>query len=279
MSIYALMFDGSCYPNPGVGAGAAVLLYDRITPEPRLHTWEQLGNNITNNEAEYLGLICGLKGVLELLQKNKRKITQLEIYGDSELIIKHTTGIFEVKAEHLKPYCAEAKSLIKTLRARGVAVILTHVKRDLNKVADILSKDGLKNARVKFESINLETQTSKVTISIDDLNNRTVVTNDDLKVLRVPNTSDTYTNMKSEELTSHFSDDDFLNIINYVTFTKIVPLNVLFSRCLPSILRWKLRGLNLDLAIRKVCNDVLHFTAIEEKKPTKKLVLKKEKVA
>lgn len=69
-----LWFDGGTFPgNPSHGGGGAVLEIDG----EEYSFSEYLGNRVTNNLAEYGGLLLGLKKALEL------GVTHLEVFGDS----------------------------------------------------------------------------------------------------------------------------------------------------------------------------------------------------
>jgi ribonuclease HI len=58
----------------------------------------------TNNEAEYLGLIYGLKTANGLGIKN------LCVYGDSQLVVSQLEGNFKVRAQNLLPLYQEVPS-------------------------------------------------------------------------------------------------------------------------------------------------------------------------
>ena len=60
----------------------------------------------TNNEAEYLALIEGLKKAIDL------GVSDLEILGDSQLVVYQMLGRYKVKANNLKPLHKEAKQLL-----------------------------------------------------------------------------------------------------------------------------------------------------------------------
>lgn len=69
-----LWFDGGTFPgNPGHGGGGAVLEIDG----EEYSFSEYLGGRVTNNRAEYGGLLLGLKKALEM------GVTRLEVFGDS----------------------------------------------------------------------------------------------------------------------------------------------------------------------------------------------------
>jgi ribonuclease HI len=80
-----LWFDGGTFPlNPGHGGSGAVLAF-----EGKEHSFsEYIGEKETNNRAEYGGLLLGLKKALEM------GITDLEVYGDSQLVIYQMTGTY-----------------------------------------------------------------------------------------------------------------------------------------------------------------------------------------
>jgi len=52
----------------------------------------------TNNMAEYEALILGLKATVIL------KIRNIEIYGDSQIVVNQVQYLFDTKYENLKPY-------------------------------------------------------------------------------------------------------------------------------------------------------------------------------
>lgn len=60
----------------------------------------------TNNIAEYEALIAGIKAALAL------DIKCIHIYGDSQLIIRQVTGIYQAKQDKLSQYRDLATSLL-----------------------------------------------------------------------------------------------------------------------------------------------------------------------
>ncbi len=121
-NIPILFFDGTCRGNPGPAAGAAVI----IMPDGDRHTAAEFIPFTTNNVAEYTGLIVGLKQAAAL------GIRELEIRGDSNLVVKQVQGSWKVKAEHLQPLYQEAKKLMHSFDYTGIE----WVKRDENQLAD-----------------------------------------------------------------------------------------------------------------------------------------------
>ena len=93
---------------------------------------ENIGD-CTNNEAEYLALIRGI----ELCIKNN--ILDVEIFCDSELIVRQVNGDYKVKNERMIKLHAKTLDLCLMLGKWSVS----HVLRDKNMEADLLSKEGL----------------------------------------------------------------------------------------------------------------------------------------
>lgn len=126
-----LYFDGCSKGNPG-RSGAGAVIYDESMTE----IWSSavfVGPHCTNNEAEYTGLLVGLRKAKEM------GICCLIVRGDSQLIIRQMKGEYKVKSETLKPLHEEAVELAKSIGQ----VQYEHVYRELNKRADKLSNLGL----------------------------------------------------------------------------------------------------------------------------------------
>ena len=83
----------------------------------------------TNNEAEYAGLINGLKTLLS------SQPDELCVYGDSKLVIEQMKGSWKVRAPNLIPFWAEAQSLVKQFKK----IEFKHIDRSLNSKADQLA--------------------------------------------------------------------------------------------------------------------------------------------
>ncbi|XP_070019538.1 uncharacterized protein LOC142180723 [Nicotiana tabacum] len=108
-------------------AGAGVVL---ISPERQVLSFSfVLGETCSNNAAEYQVLIVDLEMALDM------KILQLEIYGDSKLIINQLLGSYKVKKEYLLPYHQYPSCLLE----RYDQVFLNHVPREENRKADALA--------------------------------------------------------------------------------------------------------------------------------------------
>ena len=84
---------------------------------------------LTNNIVEYEACITGLETALDL------GIRQLEIHGDSNLVIQQTQGIWRTRDVKLKPYHAYLDLLV----ARFDELRYIHMPRAENKFADALA--------------------------------------------------------------------------------------------------------------------------------------------
>jgi ribonuclease HI len=125
-----LFTDGAARGNPGpAGAGAVIL-------NPEGHVVAKIGKFLgdsTNNVAEYMGLILGLK------RARAMGIKELEVYSDSELLVKQLAGEYAVKAEHLRPLHDEARALLQ-----GFSFIeVRHIPREENGAADLMSNRAI----------------------------------------------------------------------------------------------------------------------------------------
>jgi len=126
-------FDGACEPkNPGgVGTYGFAVYNDNDTISEGYGIACEPAPNCTNNVAEYTGLIKAL----ECLLLHDYGESSIVVRGDSQLVIKQLTGIYNVRTEHLKPLFEKAHELLSHFRVR-----LEWIPRELNSKADELSK-------------------------------------------------------------------------------------------------------------------------------------------
>ncbi|MCD6725753.1 MAG: ribonuclease HI family protein [Solirubrobacteraceae bacterium] len=126
--------DGGSRGNPGQAAAGAVV----STPEGEvLDEASELLGIATNNVAEYRGLLLGLARARAL------GATEVEVVGDSELIVKQVNGVYRVKHADMRPLHAaavEALSGFERWRMRSVP-------RAQNARADALVNAALDAAR------------------------------------------------------------------------------------------------------------------------------------
>ena len=135
-----LWSDGGARGNPGVaGAGGILKLNDG---QPLLTFGVYLGDRATNNEAEYVSLIGGLRWAEKLGARG------VHCKMDSKLVVNQVRGRWQVKAKHLRCYKDEAASL---LRAFGTAE-LAHVLRGENFEADACANAAM-DTRASFVTV------------------------------------------------------------------------------------------------------------------------------
>jgi len=125
-----LFADGASRGNPGpAGAGAVII-------SPDGHIVAKVGKFLgeeTNNVAEYMGLILGLR------RAKAMGIKELDVLADSELMVKQLNGDYAVKADHLKPLFEEARALFKAFSE----IEIRHVPREQNAQADAMSNRAI----------------------------------------------------------------------------------------------------------------------------------------
>jgi ribonuclease HI len=127
---YILRFDGCSKQNPGL-AGCGAVIY-----RSNIEIWADylfVGDNVTNNYAEYSGLILGLEKAKEL------NITHLKVEGDSLLVINQLKGLYNCRSENLLLLYNHAKELA----SRFECIEFNHILRNKNKRADALSNDAV----------------------------------------------------------------------------------------------------------------------------------------
>ena len=132
---YTLYFDGGSRGNPGIG-GSGFVIYDENGEELE-SGYEYLGESVTNNQAEYSGLINGLKAAI------KRQYLSLHIKGDSKLIINQLNGVWSAKVT--AQLYEDALNLLK----RCVKFTAEHVPRNENKHADRLANTAMSSKTSK----------------------------------------------------------------------------------------------------------------------------------
>jgi len=113
---FQLFTDGGSRGNPGDSAYAYIVL-DQDGEE--VASGSNYLGVMTNNEAEYHGLLAGLKELL------KRGAAEVDVYMDSELVIKQLKGQYRVKAANLLPLYREAVGILTDMKAK-----VHHVPRE-----------------------------------------------------------------------------------------------------------------------------------------------------
>jgi ribonuclease HI len=124
---WALFFDGS---SCGKGGGVGILL---ISPRGEMFEFAiPIQPTVTNNQAEYEALLRGLQYLKEA------KAISVEIYGDSELVIKQLNDQYECRNDILRNYYEECKEILKSFQL----VVLQHIPREHNEEANRLARSA-----------------------------------------------------------------------------------------------------------------------------------------
>jgi len=117
--------DGGARGNPGPAAiGAVVQDADGNVVEER---GEQIGT-ATNNVAEYRALLLGIERAAEL------GASELELVGDSELIVRQVKGEYKVKDATMRELHGRVKAALRPFPSWSIR----HVRREQNAEADRL---------------------------------------------------------------------------------------------------------------------------------------------
>ena len=124
--------DGGARGNPGKAA-IGVVIIDKMG-KPLLEHGECIGVT-TNNVAEYTALITAL------ILARKFTTKRVTCYADSELLVRQLTGVYAVKAAHLKELFAKVREYEKNFSF----VKYVHVPREHAGItrADVLVNDTL----------------------------------------------------------------------------------------------------------------------------------------
>ena len=121
---YIVHIDGAARGNPGPAACAFVIARGGATVR---ESAERMGT-ASNNVAEYTALVRALTALVGL------GAARVEMFSDSELLVKQMSGEYRVKNEDLKPLYEQAQGLARKL----TSLTLRHVRREQNKRADEL---------------------------------------------------------------------------------------------------------------------------------------------
>jgi len=122
--------DGGARGNPGPAAIAAVVQDDG--GEVLAEHGERIGR-ATNNVAEYKALLLGIERAAAL------GASELELVGDSELVVKQVKGEYKVKDATMRELHGEVKKALRGFDSWSIR----HVRREHNAEADRLVNEAL----------------------------------------------------------------------------------------------------------------------------------------
>lgn len=131
--------DGGSRGNPGP---AAIGVVAKSESEIIFTISERIGID-TNNVAEYTAVIKALEKIIQ----DQIVTEKIKFVLDSELIVRQITGIYKIKASHLKELRQKVVDLVKIAREKKFInlVVFSNVLREENKEADELVNLALDN--------------------------------------------------------------------------------------------------------------------------------------
>ncbi len=120
--MYKLFTDGGSRGNPGHAAIGCVIWEDDKLIDIDM---DYIGI-ATNNIAEYKALEMGL------ISLRKKGVKKVEIYMDSELVVKQIKGEYKVKNEEISKEYSKIKFVLESFDDYEIS----YVPREQNKIAD-----------------------------------------------------------------------------------------------------------------------------------------------
>jgi len=129
--------DGGSRGNPGKAAIGVVFCNEKEEVIKRFG--EYLGDNLTNNEAEYQAVIFALKKFKAVFGKKIAEVSEVEVRSDSELLVKQMSGIYKIEDEKIQKFFIE----IWNLQIDFKGVKFKAIPREKNREADKLVNEAL----------------------------------------------------------------------------------------------------------------------------------------
>ncbi len=119
--------DGGSRGNPGPAA-AGVVITEAQTGRP-LHEAGYFLGKMTNNAAEYQGLLHALRLAIEM------KASSVSVNSDSQLMVNQITGEYRLKSADLRPLFEQAQALLLKIDTWQIR----YIRREQNTRADELA--------------------------------------------------------------------------------------------------------------------------------------------
>ena len=139
----AIHTDGGARGNPGPAAIGVIL----ESPEIGKKEYGEYLGEATNNEAEYKAVIFALKKTKSLVGSEKAALVDIEIFSDSELLVRQMNGEYKLKDPSIQKFFVE----IWNLKLDFKNVSFAHVFREQNAGADSLVNQVLDRENSKLD--------------------------------------------------------------------------------------------------------------------------------
>lgn len=131
--------DGGSRGNPGPAAIGVIFCNEQ---EQKIKEYSEfLGDNMTNNEAEYQAVIFALKKFKALFGKKLANSSEIEVRSDSEFLVNQLQGLYKILDSKIGVLFLEVWNLKMDFKK----IKFKHIDRDKNKEADRLVNEALDN--------------------------------------------------------------------------------------------------------------------------------------
>ena len=141
--------DGGSRGNPGVG-GYGALVRDPATGRVLAERAAPLGK-VSNNVAEYEGLIAGLRAAQRVAPGS-----DIEVRMDSKLVVEQMSGRWKIKHEDMRRLALVARDVAAEVSEAGGSVTYVWIPRAANAAADALSNDGMDGETIERDLVDVE---------------------------------------------------------------------------------------------------------------------------
>ncbi|MBI5466998.1 MAG: ribonuclease HI family protein [Candidatus Kerfeldbacteria bacterium] len=129
MTMYTIHTDGGARGNPGPAAIGVVI----ETNDQSVTRFSQYIGETTNNQAEYRAVHAALRWVVD------HGPAEVDLYADSELIVKQLRREYKMKNADLAPWWMQIHQLVNQIGR----VRFHHIRREANAAADALVNEEL----------------------------------------------------------------------------------------------------------------------------------------
>jgi len=129
--------DGGSRGNPGQSAAGVIFCNEKGEAFKKYSQY--LGDNLTNNEAEYQAVIFALQKFKAVFGKNLAKVTEIEVRSDSELLVNQLGGKYKILEPKIQSLFIEIWNLKLDFKKINFKII----SRGKNKEADKLVNETL----------------------------------------------------------------------------------------------------------------------------------------
>jgi len=135
MSSLKIYTDGGARGNPGpAGIGVYVINHQQEC----VYSESKLIGRATNNESEYKAFLTSLEWLETYIKSTS--IDKVEWFLDSKLVVEQINKTWKVKELRLLKFAKQACNILSSINCE---FSISHVKRELNKQADVLVNEAL----------------------------------------------------------------------------------------------------------------------------------------